>query len=68
MLTYIYAPIHTHLLTYTHPHIYIHKVLTKVYLSSHLVISSYHMSSQQYFDILLNYKKPEIYCYKKKMK
>ena len=28
--------------------------------------SSYHKSYHQYFDILLNYRKPEIYYYKKK--
>ena len=43
-----------------------HKVRPTVYYSYHFVISSYHKSYQQYLDILLYYKKLEIYYYKKK--
>ena len=56
---------HTHIITNTHPDSYKNNVLPRVYYSCHLLISSYYMSCQQYFDIL-NYKKLENYCHKKK--
>ena len=60
--TYIYRYTHKH----THTPTQLHTLLPTVYYSCHLVISSYHKSYQQYFDILLDYKKVEIYCYEKK--
>ena len=58
--------IHTYILN-THTHIlYTRKVLPTVYYRCHLVIFSYQKSYQQYFDILLNYQKLEIYRYKRK--
>ena len=55
---YIY---YIYILTYTHTQTNIYKFLPTVYYSCHLVISSYHKSYQQNFDILLNYKKLELY-------
>ena len=60
MHTYTFTDAHIH----TEPHIYRHKVLHLVYYSCNLVISSYQMSYQQYFNILLNYVKQEVYYYK----
>ena len=62
------AHIYTQAYTYTHKHTptHLHKVLPTVYYVCHLVISNYHKFYQQYFDILLNYKVLDIYCYKKK--
>ena len=62
------AHIYTQAYTYTHKHTptHLHKVLPTVYYICHLVISNYHKFYQQYFDILLNYKVLDIYCYKKK--
>ena len=57
---------HIHILTNTHTPTHLHKLLPTVYYSCHLVVSSYHKSYKQYFDILLDYKKVETYCYKKK--
>ena len=62
MHIYIYTHSHTH----THTHTYIHTILPTVYYSCHLVVSSYHKSYLQYFDILLNYIKLQTFCYKKK--
>ena len=47
---YIYTYIHSHANTLSHT--YKHKVWPIVYYSCHLVISSYHSSYQQYFNIL----------------
>ena len=62
---------HVHIYTYTHTHIrhtahWHTQSFVCRYYSCHLMISSYHESYQQYFDISLNYKNLEIYCYKKK--
>ena len=59
------AHIYTQAYTYTHIHTptHLHKVLPTVYYICHLVISNYHKFYQQYFDILLNYKVLDIYCY-----
>ena len=51
MHTCIHIYIHTY--SHTHAHIYTYKVLSTVYYSCHLVISSYHKSHKQYFDILI---------------
>ena len=66
---HIYTCIHIYIHTYSHTctHTYKNKVLPKVYYSCHLV-TGYHKSYQQYFDILLSCKKLEIYCYKKSNK
>ena len=64
--SHIYTHMHTHRLTYTYLHTYTYEVLPTVYYSCHLVVFNYHKSYQQYFHILLNYKKLEIYCYKEK--
>ena len=61
---HIYIHAYSDTLTTTH----LHKVLPPLYYSCHFVISSHHKSYQQYFEILLNYEKPEIYRYKKKEK
>ena len=73
ILSQVFILMHTHIHIYIHiyshthtPHTCIHNVLTAVYYSCHLMISSYQKSYQQYFDILLNYKNLEIYCYKMK--
>ena len=57
--TYIYIYTYTRI----HIHTHLHKVLPTIYYSCCLVISIYRKSYQQYFDILLNYKKLEIDCY-----
>ena len=66
MHTYIHIYIYTHTHIHTHPHTHTNKFLPTVYYRGHLVITSYHKSYQPYFDILLNYTKLEIYCYKRK--
>ena len=57
--------IHMHIFSHTQVHTYRHKVLPTLYDSCYLVLSSYHKSYQQYFDILLNYTKSENYCCRK---
>ena len=70
MHTYIhmhtYTHIHKHI--HAHSHTHTHNALPTIYCSysCHLVIFIYHKSYKQYFDILVNYKKQEISCYKKK--
>ena len=72
ILSQVFVIMHTHiniyiLTTHTYPHTYINNVLPIVYYNScHLVISSYQKSYQEHFDISLNYKILEIYCYSKK--
>ena len=52
--------IHINIHTYSHTHTtFLHKALSKIYYICGLVISGYHKSYQQYFDILLNYIKLE---------
>ena len=52
--------IHINIHTYSHTHTtFLHKALSKIYYKCGLVISGYHKSYQQYFDILLNYIKLE---------
>ena len=50
--------------TYTHTNIHTPDTYNFAYSILELVISSYHKSYQQYFDILLNCKKREIYSHK----
>ena len=63
MHTYIHIRIDTN--SHTHTPTYLHKVLPTVCYGCHFVISSYQKSYQQYFDILLDYQKVQVYCYKK---
>ena len=65
------AHIYTHKNKHTNIHTYIciHTLTyTDTITHCNLIIFSYDKSSQEYLDILLNYKKLEIYCYKKKNK
>ena len=72
IITSLFYNAHIHIHMHTHTIIYIHtktlKVFLSVYYRCHFVISSYHKSYQQYFDILSNYKKLEIHYYKKEKK
>ena len=58
---HMYTCIHAHILLYTHAHIYTHKILPTIYDRAYFVIYSYHNCYQQFFEILLNYKKLETF-------
>ena len=58
MMIHTYIHIYIHTGWHTHTHTLIHMTfLPTVYYSCHLVVFSYYKSYQQYFHILLNYKK-----------